>query len=53
MEVKETGTAQSWPEKAGLHHLPNLNQFGRDKEVLAAERSGKNRDFGLTRLFRR
>lgn len=52
MEVTETGTAQGWLEKAGLHHLP-LNQFGRDKEVLAAERSGKNRDFGLTRLFRR
>lgn len=52
MEVTETGTTQSWPEKAGLHHLP-LNQLGRDKEVLAAGRSGKTWDFGLTRLFRR
>ena len=51
-EATETGMAQSWPEKAGLGHLP-LNQLGRDNEVLAAEGSGKNRDFGLTHLFRR
>lgn len=56
--ARATGRQQKlgWPkagrEKAGLGHLP-LNQLGRDNEVLAAEGSGKNRDFGSTHLFRR